>query len=126
LSVLAFALLALAGLSSHFFFWPPARDDFRSIATELELNLRPGDCLLMKPDSRNALSYYYRRDIACISTPRDYADADFGRVRPVRIIVLLTTDETDSDPKLAALGRRGEMKSFGKTRLLQLLPTAAS
>jgi mannosyltransferase len=124
LSLVAFIGLGLAALSSHFLFWPPVRDDFRGVAIDLAQQLRPGDCLLMKPDSLNALSYYYRRDFACISTPRDYADTDFGAMHPQRILVLLTTDEDDSDPKLATLGRRGAMTSFGQTRLLELLPDA--
>jgi len=122
LGALGLGLLGFCGFTGLVGSGPPDRDDFRDLSQFLTAQLRPGDCVVMTPESQIAMTYYDRQGFACSVVTPHVAAATFA-TPPPRIWVIENTHDRETDhPDVTALGHLDGENNFGDTRLLLVSP----
>ncbi|HTJ56612.1 MAG TPA: glycosyltransferase family 39 protein [Devosiaceae bacterium] len=101
---------------------PDQRDDFRDVAASLATELRPGDCVVMSPQSAIAMAFYRPAGFACAATPSVPTATSLGAARPQRILAIANSYDQAIGWNTTALGKTVAVKQFGVTRLLLVTP----
>jgi mannosyltransferase len=122
LGLAGLAGLVAAGIIGLVHFGLGERDDFRDVAARLATELQAGDCVVMSPESRIAMTYYRPADFDCLAAVPTPGQASFGNVRPRRLFLIETGVDLVARPDLSSLGRVVRSEDFGPTRLLLIAP----